>query len=173
MSVPISSERRRLTAAEFEMVEQTHHPRICALSDDERTAVMRRIREFRDKARTIANQQRREMRRKAEPRGDREAADNSGTALKVQIFTSALKRLNRESRRMEEAARRPTQSAVARNALELKRANRRRHHPDGRQTPSQGMRAITNSQRTVDTDPREIGRVSQFVKASQARRDAR
>lgn len=172
MSVPISSERRRLTAAEFEMVEQTHHPRICALSDEERTAVMRRIRDYRDKARTVANQQRREMRRKAEPRGGREAADNSGTALKVQIFTSALKRLNRESRRMEEAASRP-QSAIARDALERKRANRRKHHPDARQTPSQGMRAITNGQRTVDTDPREIGRVSQFVKDSQARRDVR
>ncbi|CAO3408824.1 hypothetical protein [Azospirillum largimobile] len=46
MSVPISSERRRLTAAEFEMVEQTHHPRICALSDEERTAVMRRVSKF-------------------------------------------------------------------------------------------------------------------------------
>lgn len=173
MSVPMSSERRRLTAAEFEAVEQTHHPRICALSDDERGTILRRIREYRDKARGIANQQRREMRRKADPRGGREAADNSGTSMKVRIFSSALKRLNREDRRMEQAAKRPAQSRMAHGALALKRANRAKHHPDSGQTASQGMRAITNDHRTVQTDPREIGRVSQFVKSSQVRRDSR
>ena len=91
--------------------------------------------------------------------------------MKKQIFASALERVNREIGRMEEAERRPTLAESARRALELKRANRVRHHPSAGRNPSHGMRSLPNGGDTAGVDPREIGRVSQAVKAAQARRD--
>jgi hypothetical protein len=35
------------------------------------------------------------------------------------------------------------------------------------------MRSTPSKEPTVETDPREIGRVTQFVKKSQARRDSK
>ena len=91
--------------------------------------------------------------------------------MKKQIFASALKRVNREIKRVEGAERRPTLVESARRALELKRANRVRHHPSAGRTASHGMRSLPNSGDTVRVDPREVGRVSQAVRAAQVRRD--
>ena len=171
MSMPISTEQRMLTAAEFEVVKTTHYPDIAELTEGELADAARRLRDYRDKARDIARQQRREMRGKAEPRGTRPAKDNTGTTIKRQIFASALRRVNREATRIGKAQARAGQSEIARRALELKRANRMRHHPSAGRTAGDGMRSIPNRGPTVEADPREIGRVSQFVKAGQARRD--
>ena len=172
MSVPVATEQRMLTAAEFEVVRRTHFPAIAGLSEAELADAARRLRDYRDKARDLARQQRREMRGKASPRGARPASDNTGTAMKKQIFASALKRVNRERGRTAKDERRASQSEIARRALETKRANRVRRHPSAGRSADQGVRAITNPKSTVEADPREIGRVSQFVKAGQARRDA-
>ncbi|WP_142847700.1 hypothetical protein [Telmatospirillum sp. J64-1] len=102
MSQTIRTEKRLLTDAEFEVVNQTHYPTLSQLSQDDLAGMVRRLREFRDKARDIARQQRREMRGKADPRGARPASDNSGTKMKNQIFSDALKRTKRElSRRLD------------------------------------------------------------------------
>jgi hypothetical protein len=171
MSVPIATEQRMLTEAEFEVVKQTHYPEIAELSEEQLADATRRLRDYRDKARDVSRQQRREMRGKADPRGARPAKDNTGTAMKKQIFASALRRVNRERTRTEKDQRRASQSELARRALELKRANRVRHHPSSGRTAGRGMQPITNPGPTVEADPREIGRVSQFVKVGQARRD--
>lgn len=171
MSVPIATEQRMLTEAEFEVVKRTHYPAIAELSEAELADAARRLRDYRDKARDVARQQRREMRGKAAPRGARPAKDNTGTAMKTQVFASALKRVNRERGRTAKDQQRASQSEIARRALELKRANRVRRHPSAGRTAGHGMHPIPNEGPTVEVDPREIGRVSQFVKASQARRD--
>lgn len=171
MGIPIATERRLLAQAELEAVEQTHYPQICALDRDALIEIARRVRAFRARARDIARRQRREMRGKADPRGARPAADDTGSALKAQVLAAALRRVNREIRRHEKAQPRASQGEIARRALELKRRNRVRHHPGAGRTAREGMRAIPNRGPTVETDPREIGRVSQFVKAGQARRD--
>lgn len=171
MSIAQSDEKRMLTAAEFDAVSRTHYPAISELSKEELAQAVRLIRDYRDKARDVSRQQRREMRGKAAARGARPARDNTGTEVKASIFASALKRVNRELRRLKEADRRPDQAEIARRALEMKRANRVRHHPSAGRTASGGMRAAPNPKGAVETDPREIGRVSQFVKAGQARRD--
>ncbi len=171
MSMPMSTEQRMLTAAEFEVVKRTHYPDIAALSTGELADAAKRLRDFRDKARDVAHQQRREMRGKADPRGARAARDNTGTTVKRQIFASALRRVNRERTRIGKDHERASQSELARRALELKRANRMRHHPSAGRTAAHGMRSIPNPGRTVEVDPREIGRVSQSVKVGQARRD--
>jgi hypothetical protein len=171
MSLPIATEQQMLTQPEFEVVRQSHYPEICSLSKDELAATVRRLRDYRDKARDVARQQRREMRGKAAARGARPATDNSGTLRKKQIFAGALRRVNREIKRVEEDERRASQSEIARRALELKRANRVRHHPSAGRTARRGMRPVPNQTPPGIADPREVGRVSQFVKADQARRD--
>ncbi|WP_029007868.1 hypothetical protein [Azospirillum halopraeferens] len=175
MSVPMATEKRMLTANEFEAVRKTHYPDICAMGRDDLVETAKLLREYRNKARDVSRRQRREMRGKADPRGARPAADNTGTSMKKQIFASALKRLNSEIRRADEASARAaaTQSDLARRALELKRANRVRHHPSAGRTAGRGMSPNTSDAPTVTADPREVGRVSQFVKDGQARRDAR
>jgi t-SNARE complex subunit (syntaxin) len=155
MSVPISTEQRMLTAAEVEVVKQTHHPTIAELSQDALADASRRLRDYRDKARDVARQQRREMRGKASPRGAHPTRDSTGTSMKKQIFASALKRVSRELGRSAKAEQRAGQSEIARRALELKRANRVRHHPSAGRTAGHGMRAIPNPVPPTETDPRE------------------
>jgi hypothetical protein len=173
MSVPVSTEKRMLTANEFEVVEQTHYPAICRLSKEALADNLKLLRDYRNKARDRARQQRREMRGKSEPRGAAAARDNTGTEQKGEIFAGALKRLNRELSRIKKAESRKDQGEYARRALEMKRENRIRHHPSSGRTANRSMTMIENPSSTVTMDPREIGRVSQAVKAGQAQRDSR
>jgi hypothetical protein len=172
MSVPISTEKRALTATEFEVVERTHYPAICGLSKEALKDNLKLLREYRKKARDRAQQQRREMRGKAEPRGIASASDNSGTERKGEILSGALKRVNRELARLRKAESGGNQSEYARRALDLKRENRVRHHPGSGRTANSSMTVVQNPDATVTVDPREIGRVSQAVKTGQARRDS-
>ena len=171
MSLSKALEKRMLTADEFETVSRTHYPEIRDLTRQDLSDLVRRLRDHRDKARDVAHQQRREMRGKSEPRGARPAADNTGTAMKGQIFASAVKRVNREIARLDQAGRRSAQFEKSRHALELKQASGKRDRPKPGRTASRGMRSKPSEEPTVESDPREIGRVSQFVKKAQARRD--
>jgi hypothetical protein len=171
MSVTIATEKRMLTGTEFEVVERTHYPQISELAKGDLDQTARLLRDYRNKARDVARQQRREMRGKAAPRGAQPARDNTGTAMKRRIFSDALQRVNSERTRIEKAARRESQSDIMQRALEMKRANRTRHHPSAGRTTDQGMQPVPNQTAPGITDPREVGRVSQFVKAGQARRD--
>ena len=119
MSLSKAAEKRLLTAEEFETVGRTHYPEIRELDGKALSDLVARLRDHRDKARDIASQQRREMRGKSEPRGSRPAADNTGTAMKNQIFASAVKRVNREIARIDSAGRRSAQVEKSRHALEL------------------------------------------------------
>lgn len=165
MSMPTSTEQRALSQAELELVQQTHYPEICELPASALADAARRLREFRDKARGRARQQRRELRGKTAARGTSPARDDSGQTRKGEILSGALKRVNRERRRLEQVEARADQSAVARRALELKRATRARQHPSAGRTASRGMRPIPNPDLGADADPREIGRVTAADKA--------
>jgi hypothetical protein len=96
MSVPVSTDKRMLTASEWDVAERTHDPAICGLSREAMTDSLKLLRDYRKKARDRAQQQRREMRGKAEPRGIAAATDNTGTKIKAEIFAGAVKRINRE-----------------------------------------------------------------------------
>ena len=172
MAETIKIEQRLLTEAEFEAVAATHYPQIFELPKEELVGLARRIREYRDKARDISRQRRREHRGKSEARGVNPAPSEEGTLRKKQVFASALRRVNQQIARMVKSERRGAQSDIARRALEMKRANQKRHHPSAGRTAHHGMRSIPSQRDTVQVDPREIGRVSQFVKSAQARRDS-
>ena len=166
MSVPTATEQRALSQPELELVQQTHYPEICELPAGALADAARRLREFRDKARDTARRQRRELRGKAAARGRSPAGDDRGQAQKSEILSGALKRVNRERRRLEQAEARSDQTEASRRALELKRANRARHHPSAGRTASRGMRPVPNPDLSAEANPREIGRVTEADKAT-------
>lgn len=171
MSISTADEKRLLAADELELVDRSHYPDISALDRSELGDMAKRLRALRDRARDMAHRQRREIRGKSDPRGARPAGDNTGTEMKRRVLASALKRVNRELARLAAADRAPGQAEIARRALDLKRANRIDHRPAGGRTAHTGMTAKPSTRRAVEADPREVGRVSQFVKDAQARRD--
>ncbi|MBP0446373.1 hypothetical protein J8J14_16485 [Roseomonas sp. SSH11] len=171
MANTIRQERRILTDAEFETVAASHYPAICDMPREELVSLARRLREYHGKARDLTHHRRREQRGKAEPRGTTPAPSEAGTSRKKQVFAAALKRLNRQIARLDDLDRGPSQGEIARRALEMKRANQRRHHPSAGRSAGRGMQARPSTAPTLRTDPREIGRVSQFVRDAQLRRD--
>lgn len=58
MGVPVATERRVLTEAEFEAVARTRHPEVCGLPKEELIGIARRLRECRDEARDITRHRR-------------------------------------------------------------------------------------------------------------------
>jgi hypothetical protein len=172
MSISIATERSLLNHEEFEAIKATHYPFISNLSAEELRSAARDLRQHRDKAQTIARNRRREMRGKADPRGESPVRHDAHAWQRKQVFVQAVKRLNRELSRLNAAEQaQPNLVETSRRALELLRANRKVHHPSAGRTAGLGMTAKASDRRTVEVDPREVGRVSQAVKAAQAKRD--
>lgn len=174
MSESRKSEQRFLSTEELGFVSQSHHPALRDVSDDDLRSLIKLLRERRDRAGDIARRQRRELRGKAQPAGARAATDDSGTRMKRQILAAALKRANKERHRRQVQAARNEHVASARRALAMRRTNASKsHRPSPGSTPGQGMRAVPSGRAPDLVRPMEVGRVSQFVKNAQARRDAK
>src|SRR5215469_12186124 len=133
MSLPCKSERSRLSHDEFELVRVTHHPAIYELSPDQLRALKVRLREQRNKARALARQKQRELRGKAEPRG--------------QSFAAALKRINKELDRLHKLEARTAHMEAARAALAQLRAAKFAHRPPAGPTPHDGMQPRVRTHR--------------------------
>ena len=103
MGVPVATERRVLTEAEFEAVARTRHPEVRGLPKEELIGLARRVRECRDEARDITRHRRRG---EAEPRGATPAPGGADTSMRERVLASALRRVNREIGRVERAERR-------------------------------------------------------------------
>jgi len=163
-------EERSLSAEERELVAQTHHPGIASLPDEELDKLCKLVRERRDRAVDISRRQRREIRGKAAPRGTVPAVEDSGSRLKVSLLAQAMKRLNKETVRRSRLAARAELVDSMRRALGMKQAAGRPLRPVSR-TARKGMTSKPSERIEQIIDPREVGRVSQFVKQGQARRD--
>jgi hypothetical protein len=172
MAIRMRDEVRALSNDELELVVKTHIPLILDLSDAELGDLIKQVREKRKRARDISNRQRREMRGKAERPGAASAKDNAGTKNKAAVLAGALKRLNNEKERRERSAAVPEQVRLAQKALQLKRASGKGHSGPSYRTASKGMRNVENQKPERLLHPMEIGRVSQFVKDAQAKRDS-
>ncbi len=172
MAIRMRDEVRALSTDELELVVKTHIPLILDLSDAELGDLIKQMREKRKRARDIANRQRREMRGKAERPGAASARDNAGTKHKAAVLAGALKRLNNEKERREGLAAMPEQVRLAQKALQLKRAAGKGHSGPSYRTASKGMHNVENQKPERLLHPMEIGRVSQFVKDAQAKRDS-
>ncbi len=166
-SAPPMADERWLSAAERELVDATAPGALAGQSRGDLQALGKRLREARDRARTIARRQHREMRGKAEPRGAALAQDNTGSAGKTEMLVAALKQVTLALRRLQA----PTQTELAQKALAAKRASQAAAHPAAPRTAASGAQPKPSKARTVRMDPREVGRVSQAGKRTQARRD--
>lgn len=164
---------RLLDEGERELVAASRYPGLGDLSDDDLGQLKSNLRNRRDRAQDIAKRQRREMRGKASPAGARPAGDDAGTREKLSVLSSAVQRTNKEAARRQRFAAKQTLKENAEKALEMRRASMRQHRPSAGRTASKGMRAVPNQKAEDLTNRMEVGRVSQFVKQGQARRDAR
>lgn len=167
MATSVAAERR-LLGDDFATIAPSHYPALGALPAEDVLALARTLREQRDRLRGMVHANRRARRGKGEPRAS--AGDDVALARRKQVFAAALKRVNHRLDVLHGQARRAWHAAALREVLARKRAAAA-PHPDSGDTPGTGMHAKPSRKRTVRTDPREIGRVSQFVRRAQARRD--
>jgi hypothetical protein len=173
MQVTCSTERSLLDHDEFEAVQLSHHPAVYGLSRDELLDLVARLRKLRDQERTFARQRRREARGKAASRGGGFPGTGDRARARDQIFTAAVRRLDKELRRQRTVAARTAHAEAARRALALRRAAEFVHHPGGDATALTGLTAIPSRRRRHRLAPSRVGRASQHNKVRQAVRDAR
>ena len=172
MGRSLRHERQVLTADETALLEASHHPALGALPDKDLAELIKHVRERRDRARDIAARQRREMRGKADPRGARPVADNTGTREKRDVLAAAMKRLNGEAARREaKAARDAMKDSVART-LEMRRAREARAAVPAWQTVER-RHARQGRKRQFLRNRAKLGEVSQHNKNVQVKRDSR
>jgi len=173
MSPDAEAENRALNAAEIEMVKGARPPAIEQQTKEELKALAHRLRQAHSRAHDISARQQREIRGKAEPHGARRAQDYAGSAAKTQALFDAIQRIDQElSRREDLETGRPSQTEIARRALELKMSSESGAHPDPGRTASEGIREKKRTEQfTGGTSKREMGRASQAGKAAQARKE--
>ncbi len=173
MPVSCKFERSLINHEENEVLRLTHHPEIYDHDLDGLKALQVRLRQLRDKERTLARQKQREHRGKAEPRGGSFPGTVDQPLHRKQLFAAALKRVNRELARMAKLAARTAHVEAARRALALRRAAQFAPYPSAGETAHEGMRSLPSRRRRTSVARAEIGRISQATKVAQAVRDAR
>jgi hypothetical protein len=173
MSIPCKFERSLLGHDEYEIVVSTHHPAIYDADLEDLRSLLKRLRDLRDKERTLSRGKRREARGKGVPRG----ATFPGTAehpyKRKQVFVSALKRVGKEISRRDKLAARAAHVELAHHALALRRAAQFPARPAAGYTAHEGMRSLPSQRRRTKVPPAKVGSVSQATRNAQARRDAR
>lgn len=165
-------EARALDSSERELVDKTHHPEIQELADGELSDLLKRVRERRDKAQDAASRQRREMRRKGDPKGARPAAGDAGTRRKAEVLAMAVRRLNSEHDRRRRLAAKADLVGNAQRALAMRDEGSEALAPASR-SAGKGMRANQSTRTRKTVAPKKVGSVSQQTKRAQAKRDAR
>jgi len=173
MSVPCKFERSLLSHEEYETIRLTHHPAIYDVEVAELEALRSRLRKMRDKERTHGRQKRREQRGKAEARGASFPGTAEHASHRKQVFAAALKRVNKEHRRLHNLAARTAHVEAARKALALHRAADFMTYPPAGVTANEGMMPKVSLRRRKIITGAKIGRVSQSTRVAQAVRDAR
>jgi hypothetical protein len=173
MSIPCKFERSILSHEEHEIILRSHHPGIYEVGLDDLKALRQRLRDMRDRERTLAHEKRREVRGKGTPRG----ASFPGTAehplQRKQVLSAALKRVNKEIGRMQKLEVRSAHVAAARRALAMRRAAQFPARPPSGDTAGGGMRPLPSQRLRTKVSPAKIGRASQATKNAQAAHDAR
>jgi hypothetical protein len=173
MSIPCKFERSLLSHDEYEMIRVTHHPAIYDVEPANLEAMPSRLRKMRDKEQTLSRQKRREARGKSEQRGASFPGTAERPSQRKQVFSAALKRVNKELERLHNLAARTAHVEAARQALALHRAANFVLHPSAGVTASGGMVPRLSTRRKAIIEGAKIGRVSQATKVAQAVRDAR
>jgi len=132
-----------------------------------------RFRDLRGKERTLSRAKRREARGKGAPRGTGFPGTAERPFQRKQVFTAALKRVNKEIARQEKLKARGALAEAAHRALAMRRAAQFPSRPAAGDTAHEGMRSLPSQRRRTKVPPAKIGSVSQATRNAQARRDAR
>jgi hypothetical protein len=168
MSINNRRELSLLNHEEGEVVRASHHPAIAQLDAKSLAETRKRLRDMRDKERTLARQKVREVRGKAEARG-------SGTAEHLQerkqVFASALRRVNKHAQRMHVEEARAAHVEASKKALAMRRAAGAAARPTPGKTASEGMNPVESKKTASKVAPAKVGSVSQATKNAQAKRD--
>lgn len=173
MSANCKFERSLLDYDEFEIVRGTHHPAIYEIGDADLQDVRSRLRKMRDKERTLAREKRRIVRGKADPRGGSFPGTAEQPLQRKQVFSAALKRVNKELGRQRALEARAANVEAARRALALRRAANFVHHPVEGGASDGGAAPLPNLRRRKTIHPRKVGSIVKANKVAQAVRDSR
>lgn len=123
-----ADDMRLLDQDEVKLVEAALGDDLGSLGHSELTETLQRLRDRRDRARDLANRQRREVRGKADPSGVNPATQNAGTEGKARVLGLALDLLTAERQRRAEGSAEgsdadgPSQADLAQKAMALKAA---------------------------------------------------
>src|SRR5215471_1637635 len=172
MSIPCKLERSILSYDEHGVILRSHHPEIYEAGLDDLKALRQRLRGMRDKESTLAHAKRREARGKGPARGQSLPGTAEHPLQRKQVFSAALKRVNREIHRMEKLEARAAHVQAARQALAMRRAAQFPPRLPAGDTPREGMHPLPNRRRLTRVSPAKIASVSQ-TRGAQAARDAR
>jgi hypothetical protein len=173
MSIPCKFERSILSYDEHEIILRSHHPEIYDAGLDDLEALRQRLRDMRDKERTLARENRRAARGKGAPRGGSFPGTAEHPLQRKQVFAAALKRVSKEIGRMRKADLRAANVEAARSVLAMRRAAQFPSPPPAGDVARDGMRPSPSGRRRTRVSPARIGRVSQATKNAQAIREAR
>jgi hypothetical protein len=171
MSVPCKSELSLLNPDEREVILNTHHPMVGEMEREGLEGLRARLRDLRDRERTLSRHRRRETKGTADPRGKSFSGTTEHANRRQSVFAAATKRVKNELRRIRKFEARRELGEAARRALALRRA-RQFSRPQTTPTSHDGMRSIPSRHRIKKLPPETIGRVSQANKRAQARRDS-
>jgi hypothetical protein len=165
MAITKKQELRALSADERELVDMSGARAVKSLTDAQLSGLVKRLRTKRDRARTMAERQRRELRGKATPRGATPPKADDGSRLKLTILTEALARLDAETARRG--------SVKAKKALALKQRAKTATPP----AKTRGPAKVVRGKARVEVEnhvPRSVrGSVRSQVAKAQAKRDSR
>lgn len=173
MAITKKQELRALTESERELVGMTGVRAARALTDAELGRLVKRLRTRRDRARTVADRQRRELRGKTRPRGAAPTKADDGSQVKLEVLSAALARLETETARRGEIKAKADLVASAKKALALKKQAK----PVRPAAKKQGPAKVVRGRARVEVENHVPGSLRGAVRRQnarvQAKRDAR
>lgn len=167
-------EARALSTDERKLVEKSRPPAVKSLSDSALTSLVKLTRARRDRARAVAERQRREMRGKTSARGAAPSTADEGSRLKLSVLAGALRRLDAETARRRRDKAKTSLVASAKKALALKQKAKRAAPPrPSTRSANTGLRGKARIEVETHVPPSVRGSVRKQVARAQAKRDSR
>lgn len=173
MAITKKQELRALSESERELVALSGVRAARALTDTELNRLVKRLRTRRDRARTVADRQRREMRGKARPRGATPPKADEGSKVKLEVLSAALTRLEAETARRGEIKAKADLVASAKKALALKQKARTAKPSAKAKGPAKAVRGKARVAVENHVPGSVRGSVRKQGARAQAKRDAR
>ena len=173
MTISCKLERSLVSHEEHGVIQASHHPEIYALDLSDLEKLRSRLQHMRDKEQTLARQKQRERRGKAEPRGASFPGTTEQPLKRRQVFANALKRVNKEAKRIRNLEARAANVDAARRALAMRRAANFQVYPAAGDTTNNGMNPRPGRRRMTKVSGKRIGSISQATKVAQAKRDSK